>query len=85
MHEHDPDALDERLADVVKRLAGMRRVLTGADFEALAEALHVELDVAEMEATARSKSRKSKSKLTSGTVVPFPRHREPSRDPTHQN
>ncbi|MCB4802171.1 hypothetical protein QO001_001431 [Methylobacterium brachiatum] len=70
MHGHDPDALDERLADVVRRLAGMRRVLAGADFEALAEALHVELDVAEMEAAARRRPRKPRP--GAGNVIPFP-------------
>ena len=71
MHRHDPDALDERLADVVRRLAGMRRILPGADFEALAEALHVELDIAEMEASARAHRRSQPGDL-SATVVPFP-------------
>ncbi len=58
----DPNALDEGLADVMRRLMGMRRILRGPDFETLVDALNVELDVAEMEAKGREIARTFRSR-----------------------
>jgi hypothetical protein len=58
----DPNALDECLADVMRRLVGMRRILRGPDFETLVDALNVELDVAEMEAKGREIARTFRSR-----------------------
>jgi len=78
---HDADAMDGRLADVVRRLVGMRRRLRGPDFEALADALHVELDVAEMEAAARRASRRPPESTPGASVVRFPGPRRGGESP----
>lgn len=69
----DEADLDAAFADVVRRLARMRRALAPPDYDELLGAVHVDIDVAEMEQAGRAKPRKPAVPAGDGTVVPFPR------------
>jgi hypothetical protein len=68
----DETVLDASFADVVRRLVRLRRALAAPAYEELLGALHVDIDVAEMEQAGRTKPRKSVDAVRGGAVLPFP-------------
>lgn len=68
----DEAARDALFAEIVRRLLRMRIELAHVDFDELAGAMLLDLDVAEMEAAGRAKPRRTPPSSPTGTVVPFP-------------
>jgi hypothetical protein len=68
----DEAARDALLAEVVRRLFRLNRELASGDFDELAEAMLMDIEVAEMQSAGRTKPCRSAHDRM-GTVVPFPR------------